>query len=227
MFLLFLPALPPDSHGYSLGEHTEYAKHQLFRIANRVPMMMRAPWLHQQFDTAGAHTDSHTELLDLYRTVAALAGLEPPGDDTGVAGTDVSALLSKPDMVLKNASYTQYSRCPHTDPRCEGKPAWCHNNCEEIPASEIGVMGYGVITATWHLNEWYSWNGTVCEAVWDAPAVGTELYAVPSATTGSAAFDDENVNVADDPKHAALVTELRGMLWRRFRIPSPGCPSPH
>ena len=46
-----------------------------FELGVRVPFIIRAPWIPQSL---GARTPVLAELLDLYPTLAELAGLEPP-----------------------------------------------------------------------------------------------------------------------------------------------------
>ena len=66
------------------------SKHTNFELAVQVPLLIRAPWLPQ---SAGRHTSSFFELVDLYRTVAAAAGLPTGAIAADVDGTDGSALL--------------------------------------------------------------------------------------------------------------------------------------
>lgn len=203
-------------HGYQLGEHAEYAKHTNFELATHVPMMVSAPWL----GTAGQHASSFVELVDLYRTVVSLAGLPAPAAD--VDGDDVSHLVAAPGAMGKNASFSQYSRCPGSDPAvCAGLPAWCHNNCEGVTADKIGVMGYTVRTAGWRYTEWLSWDGSTCTAKWAAPPVARELYSHQGETPQPLCFDcGENANVVGDAAHAGVVAQLHAMLKARYDLPS-------
>ena len=99
-----------------------------------VPLLMRAPWLPA---SAGRHTQSTVELLDLYRSIAALAGLPAPPADVG--GDDFSPLFENPDVVLKSEAYAQYSRCPgeREFPKVFDLPDWALNNCEDVPVVNI------------------------------------------------------------------------------------------
>jgi len=115
-------------HGWELGEHAHFGKHTNFDLSVHVPLLIRAPWLPA---SAGAHTQSAVELLDLYRSIAALAGLPAPPAD--VAGDDFSPLFGDPRAVLKSEAYAQYSRCPgeRDFPQVFDLPDWALNNCEE------------------------------------------------------------------------------------------------
>ena len=90
---------------------TEWGKHANYELAVHVPLMIRVPW---KPDSAGKHTQSLTELLDLYRTVVSLAGLPTSGIESNVDGMDLSPLFDDPSQTLpgKTAAYSQYSRCP-------------------------------------------------------------------------------------------------------------------
>lgn len=74
-----------------------------------VPLLIRVPW---KPASAGKHTQSLTELLDLYRTLVSLAGLPVDSIESNVDGVDVSPLFDDPSSKLKTAAYSQYSRCP-------------------------------------------------------------------------------------------------------------------
>ena len=226
-------------HGWQLGEHGEWGKHTNFEPAVQVPLLIRAPWLPQ---SAGKHTQSFIELVDLYRTVAAAAGLPADAIAADVDGTDSSHLLAEPTALLKEEAYAQYSRCPGDrfwPKTAPGHPADYYNNCEGVPAVNITAMGYSVRTATWRLTEWYAWDGRVCAAKFDAPNLGLELYdhrAAPPPPPGRWSVEDdglvldfdatENDNVAAKPEHATLVTQLRAKLRARFDTGAAlGCPS--
>jgi arylsulfatase A-like enzyme len=79
-----------SDHGYLLGHHNKFQKQHLFEEATRVPFILSVPWMK---DTHGEATGHLTELIDLYPTVAELAGLTPP---KGLPGTSLVPLLENP-----------------------------------------------------------------------------------------------------------------------------------
>jgi arylsulfatase A-like enzyme len=79
-----------SDHGYLLGHHLKFQKQHLFEEATRVPFMISVPWWDLQH---GQATDKITELIDLYPTLADLAGLEPPAC---LQGTSLTPLLRDP-----------------------------------------------------------------------------------------------------------------------------------
>ncbi|HIF33530.1 MAG TPA: DUF4976 domain-containing protein [Planctomycetaceae bacterium] len=79
-----------SDHGYLLGHHNKFQKQHLFEEATRVPFIIRVPWMADQH---GQATRPITELVDLYPTVAELAGLTPPAD---LQGQSLVPLLRNP-----------------------------------------------------------------------------------------------------------------------------------
>jgi arylsulfatase A-like enzyme len=79
-----------SDHGYMLGEHHKYQKQHLFEEATRVPFIISVPWLKNQH---GQATQQITELVDLYPSVAQLAGLKAPNS---LQGKSLVPLLNDP-----------------------------------------------------------------------------------------------------------------------------------
>ncbi|MEM6287188.1 MAG: sulfatase [Bacteroidota bacterium] len=90
-------------HGYKLGEHGMWAKHTHFEIDNRVPLLVRAPGL----TPAGARSDGLVETVDVYPTLAGLAGLRVP---EAVQGTSLAPLLRDPARAGRSAAFWVYPR---------------------------------------------------------------------------------------------------------------------
>ena len=79
-----------SDHGYLLGHHHKFQKQHLFEEATRVPFIFSVPWMSK---THGKATTQLTELVDVYPTVAKLAGLTPPA---GLQGQSLVPLLEEP-----------------------------------------------------------------------------------------------------------------------------------
>jgi len=214
-------------HGWQLGEHAEWGKHTNWELAVQVPLLIRAPWT----SSAGMHTESFIELLDLYRTVSALAGVAVP--DAGVGGQDLSAVLDDPSVLAKNLTYSQYSRCPgdrYWPQRAQGHPAWFMNNCEGVPAANISYMGYSVRSREYRYTEWVKWSPS-CKAQWpDQAGPWVELYSHRGQTGHPLDFDAwENENLATDPTNRPVLAAHRDLVLARFKtsqVQSLGCPPP-
>ncbi|MCM8532509.1 MAG: sulfatase-like hydrolase/transferase, partial [Lentisphaeraceae bacterium] len=80
-----------SDHGYLLGHHHKYQKQHLFEESTRVPFIVRVPWLKNQH---GKQTQKITELIDLYPTLADLAGLKAPKT---LQGSSLQTLLKDPN----------------------------------------------------------------------------------------------------------------------------------
>jgi hypothetical protein len=59
-------------HGWQLGEHNIWGKHTNFELGTRVPLMISVPGL-----TMGGVSGHLVESVDLYPTIAAVAGQTP------------------------------------------------------------------------------------------------------------------------------------------------------
>ena len=90
-------------HGYHLGEHGLWGKTTNFELDTRVPLIIRAPGV----TTAGTSTTALVELVDLFPTLAELAGLPLPDqlDSEGIVPT-----LRDPNHQTKAFALSQYPR---------------------------------------------------------------------------------------------------------------------
>ena len=91
-----------SDHGYLLGHHQKFQKQHLFEEATRVPFIISVPWLKEQH---GRGTHKITELIDLYPTLAELAGIPAPGN---LQGTSLTPLLidTQSPQWTKDAAFT-------------------------------------------------------------------------------------------------------------------------
>ncbi|MFN3473050.1 MAG: sulfatase [Blastomonas sp.] len=146
-----------SDHGYLLGEHGQWQKQLLFEESARVPLIIRVPGTRQ----AGKRSPRTVEMLDLYPTLAELAGLPRYRRNEG---SSLVRLLAQPD-----------------DARW-AKPALSQVN-----------GGRSVRTERYRYTEW------------EGGKSGRELY-------DHASDPGEQVNLAEDPRYAAIVDLLRAML---------------
>jgi uncharacterized sulfatase len=92
-----------SDHGYHLGEHGLWMKQSLFENSARVPMIIVAPGAKGN-GTASPRT---VEFVDLYPTLADLAGLTPPKQ---LAGASLKPLLENPNAAWSRPAFTQVWR---------------------------------------------------------------------------------------------------------------------
>jgi arylsulfatase A-like enzyme len=95
-----------SDHGYHLGDHFIWGKVTLFDIGAKVPFIVRAPGLSK----SGANSEAMVELIDIYPTLADLAGLEAP---IHLQGTSLLPLLGNPERLgKKKYAYSVVTRGP-------------------------------------------------------------------------------------------------------------------
>ncbi|MEM7699298.1 MAG: sulfatase-like hydrolase/transferase, partial [Verrucomicrobiota bacterium] len=93
-----------SDHGYHLGDHFLWGKVTLFDIGARVPFIVRAP----ELTKPGTRSEAMVELIDIYPTLAQLAGLTPPDY---LQGRSLRPLLGHPErMGQKKWAYSVVSR---------------------------------------------------------------------------------------------------------------------
>lgn len=89
-------------HGWHLGEHNFWGKHNTLNNALQVPLIVRAPGLRQ-----GATANALVEFVDLYPTLCELTNLPRPASHT-LDGQSVVPLLKDPALPWKEAVFSQW-----------------------------------------------------------------------------------------------------------------------
>ncbi len=112
-------------HGWKLGEHAAWAKHSNVENDTRVPLVISVPGM----KSAGKQSDALVELVDVYPTLAEIAGLPLPAH---LEGLSFKPLLYDPQQSWKSAAFSQY-------PRGKGKG---------------GRMGYSMRTERYRFTQW-------------------------------------------------------------------------
>ena len=209
----------------------------LWDSSTHVPLLIR-----DRLDNAksnpsrGKGTSSPAQLLDMFPTLAALAGLSfdlAGGANGGVVetdGVDLSPLFADPNKVgVSTAAFSQQAKCyqkdkatPHPTPTQQLKLAMM--TCEFVDRTEMDFMGYSIRNGAWRYTEWCAWNGTAMKPLWStASSVGIELYDHRGDVEGQ--LDSENANVAhmkeNEETVAALSKELHEhfeALWAKRRV---------
>ena len=90
-------------HGWKLGEHDAWCKHSNVENDTHAPLIISMP----SMANAGKHTNALVEFVDIYPTLAELAGLPLPNT---LEGTSMKPLLADPALAGKSAAFSQYPR---------------------------------------------------------------------------------------------------------------------
>jgi iduronate 2-sulfatase len=90
-------------HGYHLGDHGQWCKHTNYEQATRIPLMIAAPGVE-----GGKRTNALVENVDLYPTLAELAGLAKPTEGEGLSLVPV--LRAPESAKVREAAIQVYPR---------------------------------------------------------------------------------------------------------------------
>ena len=173
-----------------------------------MPLLIRAPWLGAV--ASGVKRDVPVELVDVFPTIAELAGVPlPPGetlDGQSLAGVMRGSTAPLP----RNYSLSVYPRCPANT--TDNALFWKDNDCVQVERTAFFAMGVSIRTERWRYNEWLQWDPVALAPAWDAPNYGAELY--DHLGDDGSTFDApyEVVNLAIQPAYAALRATLSTLL---------------
>ncbi|RNL91761.1 iduronate-2-sulfatase [Sinomicrobium pectinilyticum] len=88
-------------HGWHLGDHAIWTKHTNFEQANRIPLIFKVPGVTKP----GSSTKQFAESVDVYPTLATLAGLDKPTGPQPIDGIDLSPVLKNGSREIKDHAY--------------------------------------------------------------------------------------------------------------------------
>jgi iduronate 2-sulfatase len=114
-----------SDHGYHLGEQGQWMKQTLFERSARAPLIIAGPGV----AATGRASTRIVEFVDLYPTLASLAGIQPP---SGLHGRSLAPLLKNPAATWDHPAITQVRRGPAATP----------------------FFGYSIRTEKWRYTEW-------------------------------------------------------------------------
>jgi uncharacterized sulfatase len=114
-----------SDHGYHLGEQGQWMKQTLFERSARSPLIMAG----RGISSRGRSSPRVVEFLDIYPTLAELAGVPAP---RGLHGRSLVPLLENPTAKWDHPAVTQVRRGP----------------------AASAYMGYSVRTDRWRYTEW-------------------------------------------------------------------------
>ena len=200
-----------------------------------MPLIFRAPWLKS---SVGATTTALAEAVDLFPTLAELAGVDitHTGNGNGdgpyarLGGASLVPVLEDPaHATVNDVALSQFPRCWQNNTHHMNDPfkgpgdernltvSWeSMSDCHWTYRSAIDYMGYSMRTSRWRYTEWVRWDGQNLRPRWDAN-VGIELYdhAGDDGTEATMdTFEFENLAQAgtNNATLAKLIAELSARL---------------
>lgn len=177
-------------HGWSLGEHQEWAKYSNYQVATRTPLIISLPptlFPHGQdlqndiqivpltgVRRGPTYVHDPVMLLDLFPTLAAASGLPVPqpcqsrfltaNETTCTEGLDILPVLGSVSSQRMDI-LTQY-------PRPSVQPQW---DSDQPKLADISIMGYSMLSTAYRYSEWVKFNTTSFKPDWGV-CFAKELY---------------------------------------------------
>ncbi len=93
-------------HGWHLGDHGYWTKHTNYEQANRIPLIIVAPGVARP----GGVARQLAETVDIYPTLAELAGLPAPSGPQPIDGLSLVPVLRDPSRTVRDHAYHAYPR---------------------------------------------------------------------------------------------------------------------
>ena len=140
------------------------------------------------------------EILDLYPTLAALAGLPDPlenGED--INGTSMVPLFEDPSTTIKNAAFSQFAKVNTT------------SVFNKFKRNQTALMGYSIRTEVWRYTCWFKFDDIRLVPLVDN-ILGRELYEHEHDTGLWLEYPGENVNLVEEPKFEGVVDNLHSQV---------------
>lgn len=122
-----------------------------YERGTRIPLFIRAPW---KTNSIGVKTSALASSVDMYKTLASLAGL--PAPEASVQGQDLSPVLDEPPITgtgVNSHAFSQFAKQRIST----GEPIGVCTNCER---DQIDFMGYAVRDDMFRYVLWVHWNKT-------------------------------------------------------------------
>uniref|UniRef100_A0A8C1M0L2 Iduronate 2-sulfatase n=1 Tax=Cyprinus carpio TaxID=7962 RepID=A0A8C1M0L2_CYPCA len=209
-----------SDHGWSLGEHGEWAKYSNFDVATRVPLIVYKPGVTSPFPRPGEKTfpfidvfqgtreqfgkgrgvESVVELVDVFPTLSNLAGLRPlrrcPSSSFKIElcteGSNLANLIRNQERELNREAYS-YSQYP--------RPSDSIQENSDLPdLADIRIMGYSIRSNDYRYTLWVGFDPIRCQPNMTDIHAG-EMYLL-------AEDPGEDNNVFDEFDHASVLHKL-------------------
>lgn len=120
-------------HGWHLGDLGIWTKHTNFEQANHIPIVIVAPGIAKP----GFSSQQLTETVDIYPTLAELAGLPKPKVQQPIDGTSLVPVLKNPATTVRDHAYHAFIRNGHLGQAIRTERyrlvRWTHLKNEDAP----------------------------------------------------------------------------------------------
>lgn len=93
-------------NGFHLGDLGIWTKHTNYEQATRIPLIIVAPGVAKP----GSRTNQPAESVDLFPTLAELAGLPAPGGPQSIDGLSLVPVLKNPEARVRDHAYHAYPK---------------------------------------------------------------------------------------------------------------------
>ncbi|NNJ28129.1 sulfatase [Alienimonas chondri] len=97
-------------HGFHLGDHGIWTKHTNFEQATRIPLLFAGPGVPSGQVTGGRATGQLAESVDVYPTLAELAGLPAPTGPQPIDGVSLVPVLNDPAARVRDHAFHAYPK---------------------------------------------------------------------------------------------------------------------
>jgi iduronate 2-sulfatase len=212
-------------HGYQLGELNEWSKKTNTELAVRIPLMIRVPW---KTESAGQRTEVKAELVDLYRTLVDLAGLDASILQEDIQGMSLAPIFDNPSSppapLLAKSAFSQIGSCAcknytHILPNGQN---WTGLECNvgrcidtNVTETNFDYMGYSMMTPDgWRYTAWLPMNHTSGKVDFNR-GVSEELYDLSADTHVDFDYDPYSTNIAN--QFPDKVTTYRTTLFEAIQ----------
>ncbi|XP_064319251.1 iduronate 2-sulfatase [Phalacrocorax carbo] len=219
-------------HGWSLGEHGEWAKYSNFDVATRVPLMFYVPGMttssvsqrervfpyldpfsHILRKVPEGRSEKVVELVSLFSTLAELAGLQVPP-----MCPETSFHIA---LCTEGASIVRYFNASEEKSGCDDTSRCFNNetvafsqyprpadtpqwNSDKPKLKDIRIMGYSMRTVDYRYTVWVQFNPNNFSANFEDVHAG-ELYMVETDP-------NQDYNIYSNTSHGCFFKKMLGFL---------------
>ncbi|GAB0089992.1 iduronate 2-sulfatase [Sergentomyia squamirostris] len=192
-------------HGWSLGEHAEWAKYSNFEVAVRVPLIITTPNIPKKKKNS---IDQPVELIDIFPTLVDLLDLPSiptcsynVGDNLCTEGDSlVPYMKNRNKRNMRKFAFSQY---PRPGPYPTDMP-----NSDKPRLEEIKIMGYSVRNDRFRYTIWIGFNSANFKRDWNM-VYGEELY-------DHSIDSEENINLATRSQFDKIKMIFMDILKAKF-----------